>query len=77
MQVFFARLQLFFKTSLAIILSLVVSGCIQESDERTQLEKIQESGELHVKTIYGPANYYLEGNKPAGLEYDHSPISFT
>lgn len=70
MQVFFARLQLFFKTSLAIILSLVVSGCIQESDERTQLEKIQESGELHVKTIYGPANYYLEGNKPAGLEYE-------
>ncbi|SGY84705.1 membrane-bound lytic murein transglycosylase MltF [Moritella viscosa] len=70
LQVFFTRLQLFLKSSLLIILSLVVSGCIQEKDERTQLEKIQDAGELHINTIYGPANYYLEGNKPAGLEYE-------
>jgi len=70
LQVFFARFQFFLKASLVITLSLVVSGCIQEKDDRTQLEKIQDKGELHVKTIYGPANYYLEGNKPTGLEYE-------
>jgi len=70
LQVFFARLQHFFKPGLIIILSLVVSACMQEQDTRTQLEKIQDAGELHVKTIYGPANYYIEGNKPAGLEYE-------
>ena len=70
MQTFLARLQHFFKPGLIIILSLVVSGCMQEQDTRTQLEKIQAAGKLHIKTIYGPANYYIEGNKPAGLEYE-------
>ena len=70
MQIFLARLQHFFKLGLIIILSLVVSGCMQEQETRTQLEKIQAAGKLHVKTIYGPANYYIEGNKPAGLEYE-------
>lgn len=70
MQTFLARLQLFLKPCLLFILSLAVSGCMQEQDSRTQLEAIQAAGELHVKTVYGPANYYIEGNKPAGLEYE-------
>lgn len=70
MQIFLVRLQHFFKLALLITLGAVLSGCMQENDERTQLEKIQDAGELHVKTIYGPANYYLDGNKPTGLEYE-------
>jgi membrane-bound lytic murein transglycosylase F len=70
LQTFLARLQRFFKPCLIFILSVAASGCMQEKDTRTQLEKIQAAGELHVKTIYGPANYYIEGNKPAGLEYE-------
>ena len=64
------HLQFLFKLSLFIILGSVVSGCMQENDERSELKRIQDAGELHIKTIYGPANYYLEGNKPAGLEYE-------
>ena len=70
MQIFLVRLQHFFKLALFISITTVISGCMQENDERTQLEKIQDAGELHVKTIYGPANYYLDGNKPTGLEYE-------
>ncbi|QFI38831.1 membrane-bound lytic murein transglycosylase MltF [Moritella marina ATCC 15381] len=70
MQIFLVRLQHFFKLALIIALAALVSGCIQENDERTQLEQIQDAGELHVKTIYGPANYYLDDNKPTGLEYE-------
>lgn len=57
------------KLSLVILLSLVLSGCIKEK-EQSHLDQVMESGELHVKTIFGPANYYIEGNKPTGLEYE-------
>ncbi|MFT5880022.1 MAG: membrane-bound lytic murein transglycosylase F [Moritella sp.] len=64
-----SRLQPFLKLCFVAVLVSVTSGCVQES-EQTQLALIRKSGELHVKTTYGPATYYIEGNKATGLDYE-------
>lgn len=57
------------KSSLVLLLSLLLFGCMKES-QQTQLSKVKQAGELHVETTFGPANYYIEGNRPTGLEYE-------
>ena len=70
LQHFLSFFRVIFRPSLIILLALVVSACVDENDNSNQLQNIQQAGELHVKTLYGPANYYLEGNTPSGLEYE-------
>ena len=69
MQIILLRSSILLKSSLVLLLSLMLSGCIKES-QQPQLTKIQQAGELHVETTFGPANYYIEGNRPTGLEYE-------
>lgn len=69
MQIILLRTSILLKSSLVIILSLMLSGCLKES-QQTELTKIKQVGELHIETTFGPANYYIEGNRPTGLEYE-------
>ena len=58
-------------TSLLIITALALTGLLNaNSPERTVLEQVFKSGQLHVITRNAPTTYYAGPHGPAGLEYD-------
>ena len=57
------------KLRLLALLCLLLSAC-SEPQQRGQLERIRDSGELRVVTRYSPATYYMGPDGPTGLEYE-------
>jgi membrane-bound lytic murein transglycosylase F len=50
-------------------LLLLLFGC-EQSPEMNNLAQIRERGVLRVGTLFGPTNYYLAAEGPAGFEYE-------
>ncbi|MDO6704619.1 membrane-bound lytic murein transglycosylase MltF [Photobacterium sp. 1_MG-2023] len=48
----------------------MLSGCQWESDTRTELERIRDSGVLRVGTLNNQISYYIGPDGPTGLDYD-------
>lgn len=59
-------------TWLLLLCTLLLSSCTEQSpfSQKTTLEKVQESGVLHVITRNTPATFFRDKNHEAGFEYE-------
>ncbi len=55
-------------SAIIILISSLLAGC--SNDNKTALQQVQETGELHVISRNGPTTYYEGSQGPAGLEYE-------
>ncbi len=49
---------------------LLAGGCNKANDSRRDLQQIQDSGQLTVLTMYGPASYFIYRDSAMGLQYE-------
>ncbi|MGB7997573.1 MAG: membrane-bound lytic murein transglycosylase MltF [Photobacterium halotolerans] len=53
-----------------LLTAFTLSGCQWESDTRTELERIRDSGVLRIGTLNNQISYYIGPDGPTGLDYD-------
>ncbi|MDD1792702.1 membrane-bound lytic murein transglycosylase MltF [Enterovibrio sp. ZSDZ42] len=55
---------------ISTLLVLFLSGCEWTYDDRTELEKIRDSGVLRVGTLNNQLSYYIGPDGPTGLDFE-------
>lgn len=59
-----------YKTSLSLLIGILLVGCQIESDPKSELDKVRERGVLRVGTLNNQLSYYIGPDGPTGLDYE-------